>query len=162
MTTINIDAASLEEIKALLEQCLARLGPAAALPTTAGDAICSDPAHSDWAHKTGVLPPGAYSTVPGEPLVPVTQTGLAPVLALTFHCIACGALNNPPPHEPHPYYAVTKGLAIGVIRGVSNVLLLTWKISGSLFTRGPGEQAAVDQFNEALALGAVKILPCPA
>ncbi len=36
---------------------------------------------------------------------------------------------------------------------------LMWKVWGSLFMHGPGEHAAITEFNEALAKGNVKILP---
>ncbi len=64
------------------------------------------------------LPPGAFATIPKDALVPSTPAPAGNPRAPTYLCCACSILNNPPPHEPNPYYAVTKGLAVGVIRGV--------------------------------------------
>ncbi|PBK86402.1 hypothetical protein ARMGADRAFT_1086577 [Armillaria gallica] len=165
----GIDSASLEEIKALVTLCLKRLERLVdpATPSTAsgdGNATTLVPAPDGRAQKIDglVIPPGARATVPSEPLVASSEARPESVHPPAFNCQLCGTVNNPPPHEPYPYYAITKGLAVGVVRGVSNVLLLTLRVSGSLFTKGPGEQAAVTQFNEALALGTVKVLaPSP-
>ncbi|KAK0433280.1 hypothetical protein EV421DRAFT_1910270 [Armillaria borealis] len=170
----SVDSASLEELKALISLCLDRLERLVidpALPSTAlGDSNATATATALVPVTDGgaqqlegfVTPPGAHTTVPLEPLVASSEARPESAHAPMFNCQICGAVNNPPPHEPYPYYAITKGLAVGVVCGVSNVLPLTLRVSSSLFTKGPGEEAAVTQFNEALALGTVKVLaPSP-
>ncbi len=71
-----------------------------------------------------VIPPGAHTTVPLDPLVASSKARPESARPPTFNCQICGAVNNPPPHEPYPYYAVTKGLAVGVVRGVSVSVIL--------------------------------------
>ncbi|PBK58438.1 hypothetical protein ARMSODRAFT_983851 [Armillaria solidipes] len=141
---------SLAEIKSLLLRVLDALnvGPTG----TAGTIALTELSEDGGSVALAELPPGAFATIPKDTLVLSTPAPAGNPRASTI-------LNNPPPHEPNPYYAVTKGLAVGVIRGVANVMPLTWKVRGSLFTRGPGEHAAIAEFNEALAKGNVKILP---
>ncbi|KAK0218280.1 hypothetical protein EDD85DRAFT_797670 [Armillaria nabsnona] len=147
----SLDSASLEELKALISLCLERLKQ-----------LVVDPASPSTVSEGLVIPPGAHTTMPLDPLVASSEARPESTCPPTFNCQICGTVNNPPPHEPYPYYAVTKGLAMGVVRGVSNVLLLTLRVSSSLFTKGPSEQAAVTQFNEALTLGTVQVLvPSP-
>ncbi len=82
-----------------------------------------------WWFGFTALPPGAFATVPEDTLVPSTPAPADNPRAPTYLCCACGVLNNPPPHEPNPYYAVTEGLAVSVIRGVWVPFLLVrpWK-----------------------------------
>ncbi len=73
-----------------------------------------------------VIPPGAHTTVPLDPLVASSEARPDSAHPPTFNCQSCGAVNNPPPHEPYPYYAITKGRAMGVVCGVSvHVILLS-------------------------------------
>ncbi len=65
-----------------------------------------------------VIPPGAHATVPSEPFVASSEARPESIHPPVFNCQLCGAVNNLPPHEPYPYYAVTKGLAVGVVCGV--------------------------------------------
>ncbi|PBK59171.1 hypothetical protein ARMSODRAFT_983264 [Armillaria solidipes] len=150
---------SLAEIKSLLVRVLDALNVAPAATGTAGMIALKEQSDDGGSAVLAELPVGAFATVPKDALIPSTPAPADNPRAPTYLCCACGVLNNPPPHEPNPYYAVTKGLAVGVIRGVANVMPLTWKVPGSLFTRGPGEHAAIAEFNEALAKGNVKILP---
>ncbi len=71
-----------------------------------------------------VIPPGAHTTVPLDLLVASSEARPESARPPMFNCQSCGAVNNLPPHEPYPYYAVTKGQAMGVVRGVSVCVIL--------------------------------------
>ncbi|KAK0193639.1 hypothetical protein F5146DRAFT_1134410 [Armillaria mellea] len=145
---------SLAEIKSLLLCILDTLNIG-----TAGMITLREPPEDGDSVVLTALPLGTFATIPEDPLVLSTPAPADNPCTPTYLCCVCRILNNPPPHEPNLYYAVTKGLAVSIIQGMANVMLLMWKVPGSLFTCGPGEHAVIAKFNEALTKGNIKILP---